>query len=217
MDDLNKYLQWGVIDGVTTNQKIFLAEKGISFEKRVLELCSAAGGPVSIETTRRDYEGLVEEGRHYSSLAPNVVVKVAMYRDGTGLRVVNTLASEGIKTNATTLMSAAQALLAAKAGATYVSLFYNRIKDTGQDPDWEIKTTADFIERGGYNSQIIAGSIRQPLDVVLAAAAGAHIVTVPPQILEEMPYNPKTEETIEEFDKAWEEFLASAPEMETAR
>ena len=207
--ELEKYLEWGVIDGVTTNQKIFLMERGVSFEQRIVELCSAIDGPVSVETTSHDYHELVEEGRYFSSLAPNVVVKVAMYRNGTGLRVINTLASEQIQTNATTLMSARQALLAAKAGATYVSLFFRRITDAGQDAEREIGTCAELLQRGGLQSKIIAGSIREPQDVILAAAAGAHVVTVPPLIMEKMPYHPKTEETIEEFDRAWEEFKLS--------
>jgi transaldolase len=209
--EVTKYLEWGVIDGLTTNQKIFAMEKGISFEQRVLDLCSLVSGPVSVETTSRDYYDLVQEGRYYSSLAPNVVVKVAMYRDGTGLRVLHTLASEGIKTNATTLMTAGQALLAAKAGATYVSLFFRRIRDAGGDPEQEIRTCAALLERGDLPAQIIAGSIREPQDVVSAAASGAHVITIPPPILEQMPYHPKTEETIEEFDRAWIEFkMASA-------
>lgn len=204
--ELRKYLGWGVIEGVTTNQKLFAAEKDCVFEQRVRDLCTEINGPVSVETTSHDYGELVEEGRYYSSLAPNVVVKVAMYKDGTGLRVVKTLASEHIKTNVTTLMSAQQALLAAKAGASYVSLFYRRIKDAGQDPEREIRMCAELLERGGIPSKIIAGSIRESQDVLLAAAAGAHIVTVPPKILEQMPYHAKTEETILEFDRAWEEF-----------
>src|SRR3989338_4266170 len=208
--ELKKYLALGIIDGVTTNQKIFAMEKDCPFEQRIRDICAMTNGPVSVETTSHDYDELLEEGRYYRSLAPNVVVKVAMYKDGTGLRVVKTLASEQIPTNVTTLMSARQALLAAKAGATYVSLFYRRIKDAGQDPEREIRLCAELLERGGMTTQIIAGSIREPQDVIEAAAAGAHVVTVPPKILEQMPYHAKTEETIQEFDRAWEEFRAAA-------
>ena len=208
--ELKKYVDWGIVDGVTTNQKLFAMEKGCSFEQRIREICALTDGPVSVETTSHDYQDLVEEGRSYHALAPNVVVKIAMYKDGTGVRVVKTLASEGIKTNVTTLMSARQALLAAKAGATYVSLFYRRIKDAGEDPEREIRMCANLLERSGLPARIIAGSIREPQDVVLAAAAGAHIVTIPPKILEQMPYHAKTEETIQEFDRAWEEFRAGA-------
>lgn len=207
--ELKKFLAWGVIEGITTNQKLFAMEKDCAFEQRVRDLCAQIDGPVSVETTSHDYGELVEEGRYYSSLAPNVIVKVAMYRDGTGLRVVKTLASEHIKTNVTALMSAQQALLAAKAGATYVSLFYRRIKDAGQDPEREIRMCAELLDRGVLSCKIIAGSIRDPQDVLSAAIAGAHIVTVPPKILEQMPYHAKTEETIREFDHAWEEFRAA--------
>ena len=215
--DLKKYLEWGVIEGLTTNQKLFSIEKDCSFEQRVRELCAAMDGPVSVETTSHDYDELLEEGRRYHALAPNVVVKVAMYKDGTGLRVVKALAEEGIKTNVTTLMSARQAILAAKAGATYVSLFYRRIMDAGEDPHKEIRMCAGLLERAGLPSQIIAGSIREPQDVVLAADAGAHIVTIPPKILEQMPYHVKTEETIAEFDRAWEAFRTASVAMGSSR
>ena len=210
LDDIRKYAEWGIIDGITTNQKIFLMEKGCSFDQRVREICELVDGPVSVETTTHDYEELVQEGRTYAAIAPNIVVKVAMYRDGTGLRVVNRLASEGIKTNVTTLMTARQALLAAKAGATYVSLFFRRILDVGGDAEREVRTCAELLDRHGMDARIIAGSIREPEDVTRAAAAGAHIVTIPPKILEQMPYHAKTEETIQEFDRAWEEFRAGA-------
>lgn len=209
LDDIKKYQTWGIVDGVTTNQKIFLMEKGCSFEERVHAICAAVDGPVSVETTGHGYEALVQEGRTYHAIAPNVVVKVAMYKDGTGLQVVNTLASEGIQTNVTTLMSARQALLAAKAGATYVSLFFRRIIDAGEDAEQEIRICAELLERHGMSARIIAGSLREPHDVIRAAAAGAHIVTIPPKILEQLPYHAKTEETIAEFDRAWEAFRAA--------
>ena len=215
--ELKKYLEWGVIEGVTTNQKLFSMEKDCSFEQRVREICAAIDAPVSVETTSHDYDELVQEGRAYSRLAPNVVVKVAMYKDGAGLRAVKTLASEGIKTNVTTLMTARQAILAAKAGATYVSLFYRRIMDAGEDPHAEIRMCADLLERAGLAAKIIAGSIREPQDVVRAAAAGAHVVTIPPKILEQMPYHVKTEETIAEFDRAWDVFRTAAVAMESSR
>lgn len=215
--ELRKFLEWGVIEGLTTNQKLFAMEKDCSFEQRIQELCAAIEGPVSVETTSHAFEALVEEGRYYHSLSPNVVVKVAMYRDGTGLRVVKALAAEGIQTNVTTLMTARQALLAAKAGATYVSLFFRRIKDGGGDPEQEIRMCAELFNRGTIPAEIIAGSIRDPQDVVQAAAAGAHIVTVPPNILEQMPFHAKTEETIQEFDRAWEEFRAATTVLGSSR
>lgn len=215
--ELKKYLGWGVVEGITTNQKLFSLEGDCDFEQRIRELCAKISGPVSVETTAHEYDELVEEGRYYSSLAPNLVVKVAMYKDGTGLRAVRTLASERISTNVTTLMSAQQAFLAAKAGATYVSLFYRRIKDAGQDPEREIRICAELLERGGLPSRIIAGSIRDPQDVISAMVAGAHIVTVPPKVLEQMPFHAKTEETIEEFDRAWEEFRTATVALSRSR
>ena len=215
--ELKKYLDWGVIEGLTTNQKLFAIEQGCSFEQRVRELCAAMDGPVSVETTSHDYDELVDEGHSYHALASNVVVKVAMYKDGTGLRVVKTLAAEGIRTNVTALMTARQAILAAQAGATYVSLFYRRIMDGGEDPQVEIRMCADLLKRAGLAARIIAGSIREPQDVVLAAHAGAHIVTIPPKILEQMPFHQKTEDTIQEFDRAWEAFQLSTVTVQSPR
>lgn len=217
LEDIRKYREWGIVDGVTTNQKLFLTEKGCSFEQRVREICAIVDGPVSVETTSHNYEELVQEGRSYHTIAPNVVVKVAMYRDGTGLRVLNTLAREHIKTNATILMSARQALVAAKAGATYVSLFFRRIMDAGEDPEQEIRICAALLEKHGIAARIIAGSIRESQDVIRATAAGAHIVTIPPKILQQLPYHPKTEETILEFDRAWEEFRMAGVTLSSPR
>jgi transaldolase len=129
-----------------------------------------------------------------------------MFRDGMGLKIVKRLGEEGIKTNMTVLMNTSQMLLAAKAGATYISLFYNRAKDAGIDPIKVIKEMKGMIDEGGMESQIIVGSIRKPDDVADAAAAGAHIVTVPYKILLQMVQHPKTDETIAEFDKCWAEF-----------
>jgi transaldolase len=123
------------------------------------------------------------------------------------LEIIHELHSEGIPVNATVMMTAAQAVLAAKAGASYVSLFFNRIKDAGEDPVLAIKRTRSILDESRLTAKIIAGSIRSPSDVIDAAIAGAHILTVPYKIMTQMPFHPKSEETIQEFDNAWKEFL----------
>jgi len=207
-EEVKKILPWGVLSGLTTNQKIFLQERGVDFKSRVLELVRLVHGPVSVELTSNGFDSMVREAHEYHSWDPrHVVVKVAMRGDGSGLSVIHALHSEGIRVNATVMMTTAQAILAANAGATYVSLFYNRIKDSGADPHLTIKQTREILDKSGMETRIIAGSIRQPTDVIDAATAGAHILTVPFKIMAQLPFHPKSEETIEEFDRAWQEFL----------
>ncbi len=208
LTEVKELASWGLADGVTTNQKIFLSEGGVEFRKRVQDICEVVNGPVSVETTKSGASELVSEAREYASWHRNVVVKVAMSADGTGLKVVHQLAKEGIKTNMTLMMTYNQLVLAAKAGATFVSLFYNRAKEAGEDPVKIIREYVSTAKESGLKARLIVGSIRTPEDVATAFAAGAHIVTIPTKILRQMPYNKRTEETREEFDKAWQDFLA---------
>jgi transaldolase len=193
---------------VTTNQKIFLSEGGVDFKKRVVDICRVVNGPVSVETTTNTEAELLSEAREYASWHKRVVVKVAMTADGRGLKVVRQLAKEGIRTNMTLMMTYNQLIMAAKAGATYVSLFYNRSKEAGEDPVRIIKEYVSTAKESKLKARLIVGSIRTPEDVATAFAAGAHIVTIPTKIIRQMPFNQRTEETREEFDKAWQEFLA---------
>jgi len=207
--EIREILPWGIISGVTTNQKIFLAEKGINFRDRVFEILTLVDGPLSVELTKTagSDDELVDEAREYSSWNPkNIVIKVPMFGDGRGLRIINRLSGEDIKTNATCLMMTNQVLLASIAGATYASIFFNRVVDSGGDPRGVIRESRTIIDRGGFPTKIIVGSIRKPEDVNEAAVAGAHIITIPYKILVQMPYHWKTEDTIKEFDQAWQEF-----------
>ena len=208
VDEVNS---WGIIDGVTTNQKLFLQEGGTDFKQRVIDICNRVDGPVSVETTTHTVDEMVAEAKEYASWNRNVVIKVAMSADGTGLKVVRRLAAEGIKTNMTVMMTFNQLMLATKAGATYVSLFYNRAKDAGEDPVKIIRDYAAFVKDNNLSTQLIVGSIRKPEDVSQAVAAGAHILTIPTKILVQMPYHQKTEDTIKEFDEAWQGFLQANP------
>ena len=205
IDEVKKILPWGIISGLTTNQKIFLQEGGVDFKKRALELISLVNAPVSLELTNID--SIREAREYYSWDTKHVVVKVAMRGNGSGLEIIHELHSEGIPVNATVMMTTAQAVLAAKAGASYVSLFFNRIRDAGEDPVLAIKQTRSILDESRLTAKIIAGSMRNPSDVIDAAIAGAHILTVPYKIMTQMPFHPKSEETIQEFDNAWKEFL----------
>lgn len=206
--EIDHILKWGIIDGVTTNQKIFLNEKGVNFENRVLEICKRLGTrPVSVESNGSTLKQILDDARLFSKIAPNVVPKVAMTGDGIGLEAVSILSKEGIPTNVTVMMNFNQLMLATKAGATYASLFYNRAKDAGEDP---LKTISDYVrwvKENNYPTKLIAGSIRHVNDVDAIASAGAHIITIPYKIMLSLPFHKKTQETIEEFDKAWKEFI----------
>ena len=185
--ELEHVIKWGIIDGVTTNQKIFLKEKGVNFKDRILDICKIMG----------------------SKPASNVVPKVPMLADGSGLEAVSILSREKIPPNVTVMMNLNQLILATKAGATYVSLFYNRAKDSGEDPVKIIQEYVKWVSRNNLSTKLIAGSIRHIKDVEDIAAAGAHIITIPYDIMLQLPYHKKTEETIKEFDAAWNKFLAT--------
>jgi len=216
VEEIKAILPWGIISGVTTNQKIFSVEKGVNFRQRILEILALMDGPLSVELTKTSGidEELVKEAQEYASWNPNIVIKVPMWGDGRGLRIAHKLKELGIKTNMTCMMTANQVLLATKVGATYASVFFNRVKDSGGDPLKVIQESRRVIDLGGFSTRIIAGSIRKPEDVNEAAVAGAHIITIPYKILVQMPYHWKTEETIKEFDQAWLEFKkAEKPSM----
>ena len=207
--EIKEILPWGLISGITTNQKIFLAEKGCNFRDRVQEILSLVNGPLSVELTRTNGtdEEMIKEALEYSRWSPkNIAIKVPMFGNGRGLKIISQLRRRRVKTNATALISVNQVMLAAKAGATYASIFFNRVKDAGEDAERAVRESRSLLDRMGSPTKIIVGSIRRPEDVAQAAVAGTHVITVPYKILTQMPYHKKTEETIAEFDRAWQEF-----------
>jgi transaldolase len=194
----------GVISGATTNPKILsLEEAGYVFKDRIQEIIKLVHGPVSVELTEEEFAPMVKQAQEFSSWdKEHIVIKVPMGL--VGLKVASTLEGKyGIKTNVTVVMSFNQAYLAALAGATYVSIFSGRIKDMGYNPTEVISKTREMIDREGLKAKIIVGSIRHFMDVNEALSSGAHIVTVPPDILKKMPCNPQTECTIREFNEIW--------------
>jgi transaldolase len=207
--EIKEILPWGLISGITTNQKIFLAEKGCNFKDRVQEILSLVNGPLSVELTRTNGtdEEMIKEALEYSRWSPkNIAIKVPMFGNGRGLKIISRLRRRRVKTNATALISVNQVMLAAKAGATYASIFFNRVKDAGEDAERAVRESRALLDRMSSPTKIIVGSIRRPEDVAQAAVAGTHVITIPYKILTQMPYHKKTEETIAEFDRAWQEF-----------
>jgi transaldolase len=208
IEEVRRVVRWGVVRGLTTNQKKFFEQGRVDFKETALELISLIKGPVSLELTKRALPDLMREAEEYYGWDPkHVVIKVPMRNDGSGLEAMHELHSRGIPVNATVMMACAQALLAAKAGATFASLFYNRIRESGGDPVLVIGQTRKLFDQAGFETKIIAASIRQPTDVVAAALAGADIVTMPYGVLAQLPAHPMSEQVIKEFDEAWEKYL----------
>ena len=201
VEEIRKASEWGLVDGVTTNPSL-VAREGRQFEEIIKEICSIVNGPVSAEAVSMDAEGLIKEGRALAEIHENIVVKIPMTLEG--LKATKTLFKDGIKTNVTLVFSPSQALLAAKAGATYVSPFVGRLDDisiTGMDLVAQI---LDIYENYGYKSEVIVASIRHPLHVVESAAMGAHVATIPFKVLEQLSKHPLTDAGIEKFLKDWE-------------
>lgn len=217
LNEIQTILPWGIISGVTTNQKIFSNEKGINFKDRVQDILDLIDAPVSIEVTKTNDcdEALLAEAKEYSSWNPkNIIIKIPMFGNGRGLKLATMLHEAGIKTNVTCLMTTNQVLLAALSGATYASIFFCRVRDAGGDPIKVIQDSKRILEESGLSTQLIVGSIRTPDDVAQAAAAGAHIITITPKVLLQMPFHQKTEDTIKEFDQAWIEFQKSQTQLQ---
>jgi transaldolase len=190
----------GLVDGVTTNPSL-IAKSGRRMLDVIAEICGLLEGPVSAEVAAMDTVGMLDEGRKLASIAPNVVVKVPLTRDG--LIATREFAQEGIATNVTLCFSAAQALLAAKAGATYISPFIGRLDDHGA-PGMELITEIRAIyDNYDYDTEILAASIRSPAHVTAAALAGADCATIPPAVFQDLFKHPLTEKGLEQFMADW--------------
>ncbi len=206
LDEIRKAMQLGVIDGVTTNPSL-IAKEGRQFLPTVQEICEMVPGPVSAEVISLEPEKMLQEAKQLASLAANVVVKVPMGL--AGLEVVNELSKQKIKTNMTLVFSANQALLAARAGATYVSPFVGRMDDIGNPGMPVVQDIVDIFDIHGLETEVIAASIRHPEHVIQAAKVGAHIATVPYKVLEQMSKHPMTDLGIERFLDDWRKSGAS--------
>lgn len=201
LDEIKAAMDMGLVDGVTTNPSL-MSKEASDWREIASEICRLVPGPVSLEVISLDAEGMVREARDLVQYGPNVVVKVPM--TGEGLKAVRILKSMDIETNVTLVFSAAQALLAAKAGAAYVSPFLGRLDDVGQDGMELVQQILTIYANYGFSTRIIAASVRHPLHVLDAALAGAHIATVPYKILAQLLNHPLTDKGIAAFLKDWE-------------
>jgi transaldolase len=201
VDDIREANDMGVICGVTTNPSL-IAKEGRDFIEVVKEITTIVDGPISAEVISLDHEGMVNEARPLAAIHKNIIIKIPMTAEG--LKAVKILAAEGIKTNVTLIFSAAQALLAARAGASYVSPFLGRLDDIGTNGMNLIEEIAEIFEIHDIPTEIIAASIRNPIHVIDAARAGCDIATVPAGVIRQMLKHPLTDNGIERFLKDWE-------------
>ncbi|MHB8858209.1 MAG: fructose-6-phosphate aldolase [Thermoleophilia bacterium] len=209
LDDIREIAHWGILSGATTNPTLLSRESG-NYDEIICEICDLVGGPVSAEVMSEDAEGMVKEAERLAGLHQNVVIKVPMLPEG--LRAAKMMSKLEIKTNVTLVFSANQALLAARAGATYVSPFVGRLDDIGHDSNAILSEIVEVFSVNEFSTKVIAASIRHPLHVTQAALLGCDIATIPPAVFHKMVKHPLTDRGIESFKKDWEKAQSQARE-----
>lgn len=205
LEDIREIARWGILAGATTNPTLLSRETG-SYEEILREICGIVGGPVSAEVLADDAEDMVPEAEKLAAIHENIVVKVPMTAEG--LRAAGELAGRKIKTNVTLVFSANQALLAARAGATYVSPFVGRLDDIGHDSEAILADIVDVFAVNDFSTKVIAASIRHPLHVTQAALIGCDVATIPPGVFRKMLKHPLTDIGIRQFREDWEKAQA---------
>lgn len=197
---IKEIASWGILDGVTTNPTL-IAKEGKDFHQTIKEICRLVDGPVSAEVVSTNAEGMVREGKELAPLHKNVYVKVPMTPEG--LKATKALSSEGIRINVTLIFQPGQALLAAKAGASFVSPFIGRLEDNGQDGMQVIRDICQIYRNYGYETEVLTASVRDPIHVLEAAKAGSHIATCPYDVLKKLPNHPLTDIGLAKFLDDW--------------
>ena len=201
LDEIKEANELGMIDGVTTNPSLVAKEGDVDFKEHIAKICAIVAGDVSAEVTALDTEGMLREGRELAKIADNVVIKVPLTLDG--LKACRTFRAEGTKVNVTLCFSAAQALLAAKAGASYISPFIGRLDDIGQDGMDLIRDILQIYDNYGFATEVLAASIRHPMHIVDCALAGADVATIPFKVITQLVKHPLTDKGLEGFLTDW--------------
>jgi transaldolase len=201
LKEIREAADLGLADGVTTNPSLVAKESGVDFKQHVAAICEIVKGPVSAEVTSLDFDGMMREGREYAKIAPNVVVKCPLTRDG--LKATRALTDEGTRVNVTLCFSAAQAILAAKAGAAYISPFVGRLDDIAHDGMQLISEIVEIYSNYDWRTEVLVASIRHPMHVVEAARLGAHVGTMPFKVIEQLFKHPLTDKGLEQFLADW--------------
>ena len=201
LDEIRDAAAFGIADGVTTNPTLISKEGDVDFKEHIAAICEIVSGPVSAECTSEDTEGMLREGREYAQIAPNVVIKCPLTR--AGLKATNQLSSEGIKVNVTLCFSAAQAILAAKAGASFISPFIGRLDDIGENGLVLLSDIVEIYRNYSWPTEVLAASIRHPIHAIEAARMGADIATMPFKVIDQMFNHPLTDKGQAQFLADW--------------
>lgn len=201
LDEIREANEMGLIDGVTTNPSLIAKESGVDFKEHIAKICEMVNGDVSAEVTAMDAEGMLEQGRELAKIAPNVVIKCPLTLDG--LKATRTFREEGTKVNVTLCFSPAQALLAAKAGATYISPFIGRLDDISQNGMQLIADIVQIYGNYGYATEVLAASIRHPMHIVESALVGADVATMPFKVIKQLVNHPLTDKGMDAFLADW--------------
>jgi transaldolase len=201
LDEIREANDLGLIDGVTTNPSLIAKEGDVDFKEHIASICEIVRGDVSAEVTALTAEGMLSEGRELAKIAPNVVIKCPLTLDG--LKATRTFSSEGIKVNVTLCFSPSQAILAAKAGAAYISPFIGRLDDISQDGMQLIRDIVQIYDNYGFATEVLAASIRHPMHLVECALAGADVATIPFKVIKQLVSHPLTDKGLEAFLADW--------------
>jgi transaldolase len=201
IEEIRDVASTGILDGVTTNPTL-ISKENAPFEEQLLKICALVDGPVSAETVSRDTAGMIEEGRHLSRIHRNIVVKCPMTKEG--LKATKALSSEGIRVNVTLVFSSPQAIMAAKAGAYFVSPFVGRLDDVGRNGMDLIREIVEIFSNYEFTTEVLVASVRHPIHVVEAGLAGADICTLPAKVFDQMLKHPLTDRGVEQFLRDWE-------------
>jgi transaldolase len=201
LNDIREGVELGVCDGVTTNPSLIAKEGSVDFKQHIAAICEIVKGPVSAEVTSQDLDGMVREGLEYSKIAPNVVVKCPLTRDG--LKATRHLSDQGIRVNVTLCFSAAQAILAAKAGASFISPFLGRLDDIGENGLDLLAAIIEIYQNYSWKTEVLAASLRHPIHVIEAARMGADIATVPFKVIDQLFNHPLTDKGQAQFLADW--------------
>ena len=201
LNEIREGAALGLADGVTTNPSLIAKEGGVDFKQHIAAICEIVQGPVSAEVTSQDVDGMLREGRDYAKIAPNVVVKCPLTRDG--LKATRKLADEGIRVNVTLCFSPAQAILAAKAGASFISPFLGRLDDIGENGLLLLQSIIEIYQNYPWKTEVLAASLRHPIHVIEAARMGADIATMPFKVIDQLFNHPLTDKGQAQFLADW--------------
>jgi transaldolase len=201
LDEIRGAAAFGLADGVTTNPSLIAKEGNVDFKEHIAAICEIVSGPVSAECTSEDAEGMISQGRDYAKIASNVVIKCPLTREG--LKATNKLSNEGIKVNVTLCFSAAQAILAAKAGASFISPFLGRLDDIGENGLLLLQDIIEVYRNYDWKTEVLAASMRHPIHVIEAARMGADIATIPFKVIDQMFNHPLTDKGQATFLADW--------------